>query len=227
MLGIGKADTWNGPFVVSVSAGLVYSLLELSLGAGNFHEPAALEGRGFTSIETAIARVLFEAILGSAEEAFSTVSKVNFAIERFETSPRFAAIAPPATLVALAKFRIEMGGVSGEFDIAIPYLALEPVRHLLLTDYSGDGLGNDEIWANHLAAQAAASETRLSAILFEGRFPLARVAALGVGDTLLLSTKPGDSIDLRCGEVVFAKARMGRLDRNVAVRVDSLQGMKP
>jgi len=227
MLAIVKTDPWGGLCIVSVSAGLVYSLVELVLGGSNVGQNAQIEGRGFTSIEMRIARLLFDAILTNMEEAFSTITPVKFSIEHFETSPRFAAIAPPASLTALAKFRIEMGGVSGDFEIAIPYSTLEPVRDLLLTNYSGDKLGNDEIWGTHLAAQAAVSETMLSAILYEGKMPLGKILNLGVGDTLMFTTKPDDFIDLRCENVVLARGRLGRVDHNIAVRVETLQGMAP
>jgi flagellar motor switch protein FliM len=227
MLAIVKTDPWGGLCIVSVSAGLVYSLVELVLGGSTAGQNAQIEGRGFTSIEMRIARLLFDAILTNMEEAFSTITPVTFSIEHFETSPRFAAIAPPASLTALAKFRIEMGGVSGDFEIAIPYSTLEPVRDLLLTNYSGDKLGNDEIWGTHLAAQAAVSETMLSAILYEGKMPLGKILNLGVGDTLMFTTKPDDFIDLRCENVVLARGRLGRVDHNIAVRVETLQGMAP
>jgi flagellar motor switch protein FliM len=227
MLAIVKTDPWGGLCIVSVSAGLVYSLVELVLGGSNAGQNAQIEGRGFTSIEMRIARLLFDAILTNTEEAFSTITPVTFSIEHFETSPRFAAIAPPASLTALAKFRIEMGGVSGDFEIAIPYSTLEPVRDVLLTNYSGDKLGNDEIWGTHLAAQAAVSETMLSAILYEGRMPLGKIMNLGVGDTLMFTTKPDDFIDLRCENVTLARGRLGRVDHNIAVRVETLQGMAP
>ncbi|HEY0352704.1 MAG TPA: FliM/FliN family flagellar motor switch protein [Enterovirga sp.] len=228
MLAIVKTDPWGGLCIVSVSAGLVYSLVELVLGGGsNIGQNGMIEGRGFTSIEMRIARLLFDAILANTEEAFSTITPVKFHIEHFETSPRFAAIAPPASLTALAKFRIEMGGVSGDFEIAIPYSTLEPVRDLLLTNYSGDKLGNDEIWGAHLAAQAAVSETMLSAILFEGKMPLGKIMNLGVGDTLMFTTKPEDFIDLRCENVILARGRLGRVDHSIAVRVETLQSMAP
>lgn len=226
MLAIVKTDPWGGLCIVSVSAGLVYSLVELVLGGGHgTGQSASVEGRGFTTIEMGIARRLFDSILTNAEDAFSTITPVTFSIEHFETSPRFAAIAPPASLTALARFKIEMGGVSGDFEIAFPYSTLEPVRDVLLTNYSGDKLGNDEIWGSHLAAQAAVSETTLSAILYEGRMPLGRIMNLGVGDTLMFTTKPEDFIDLRCENVVLARGRLGRVDHNIAVRVETMQSM--
>ena len=224
MLAIVKTDPWGGLCMVSVSGGLVYSLVELLLG-GSGGGAAAVEGRGFTSIEMRIAGRLFDEILSNAEEAFSTITPVRFKIEHYETSPRFAAITPPASLTALARFRIEMGAVSGEFEIAIPYSTLEPVREVLLTNYSGDRLGNDEIWSAHLAAQAAVSETTLSAILYEGRMPLSRIMNLGVGETLMFAVKAEDPIEVRCDDVTLALGRIGRVDNAIAVRVDSLQSM--
>jgi flagellar motor switch protein FliM len=227
MLAIVKTDPWGGPCVVTIGAGLVYSLVEVVLGGANVGQAAKIEGRGFTSIEMGIGRRLVNAVLTNAEEAFSTITPVKFAIEHFETSPRFAAIAPPNSLTALAKFRIEMGGVAGDFEIAIPYSTLEPVRDVLLTNYSGDKLGNDEIWGTHLAAQAAVSQTCLSAILYEGLMPLGKIMNLGIGDTLMFDTKPEDMIDLRCENVALARGRLGRVDSNIAVRVESLQSMAP
>jgi flagellar motor switch protein FliM len=227
MLAIVKTDPWGGPCVVTIGAGLVYSLVEVVLGGSSAGQAAKIEGRGFTSIEMGIARRLVNEILANAEDAFSTITPVKFAIEHFETSPRFAAIAPPNSLTALAKFRIEMGGVAGDFEIAFPYSTLEPVRDVLLTNYSGDKLGNDEIWGTHLAAQAAVSETMVSAILYEGKMPLGKIMNLGIGDTLMFTTKPEDYIDLRCETVVLARGRLGRVDHNIAVKIENMQGMAP
>jgi flagellar motor switch protein FliM len=67
----------------------------------------------------------------------------------------------------------------------------------------------------------------LSAILFEGKMPLGKIMNLGVGDTLMFTTKPEDFIDLRCENVILARGRLGRVDHSIAVRVETLQSMAP
>ena len=228
LLAIVKTEPWGGSCLLTLSGELVYSLVESLLGGGSGAGTAGnggSEGRGFTSIETRIADRLFTTILSNAEQAFATVTPVSFKLETYETSPRFAAIAPPGSLTALARFHIDTGAVIGGFEIAVPYSTFEPVRDVLLTSYSGDKLGNDEIWGTHLAAQAAVSQTTLSAVLYEGRMPLGRIMQLGVGETLMFTVKADDPVDIRCDNVTLARGRIGRVDHNIAVRVDNLQNM--
>ncbi len=41
--------------------------------------------------------------------------------------------------------------------------------------------------------------------------------------TVILSTPPNGSVNLRCGGIPILDGRMGRLGQNVAVRVDSVR----
>jgi flagellar motor switch protein FliM len=66
----------------------------------------------------------------------------------------------------------------------------------------------------------------IEAVLDELVVPIADIAALDVGKTLMLNTMPDSPIKLRMGGVTMGSGEMGRASGNVAIRLDApLRGL--
>jgi len=107
-----------------------------------------------------------------------------------------------------------------DLELLIPYATLEPVRELLLQMFMGEKFGRDSIWENHLASELWMTDVHLSAVLDQVSLPLRDVLNWKVGTQLPLNTRPDGLVDLRCGDVPMFRGRMGRLQGNIAVRID-------
>jgi flagellar motor switch protein FliM len=219
ILAVIKATPWDNYGILTVDSSLIYAMIDVLLGGRRGTGPVRIEGRPYTTIETSLVQRMIEIVLTDAEEAFKPLSAVSFAIDRFETNPRFAAVTRPANAAILVRMRVDMEDRGGTFAFLLPYATIEPIRDVLLQGFMGEKLGRDPIWEEHLATEIWNARAELSAVLYERQVPLKRMMELAVGDTLMLDIRPDSLVDLRCGDVVLTQARMGRAGDAVAVQV--------
>lgn len=219
MFGVFRVEEWENYGIVAVDASLIYSVVDALLGGRGNNGPGRIEGRGFTTIETSLVSRMVELALSDLAAAFEPISPITIKLERIETSPRFAAIASPSNVTAVATFRVDMEGRGGKFSFLLPYATLEPVRNKLLQRFMGEKMGRDAIWETHMRAEIRKTEVTLDAVLAERMFPLCEVRSLKVGQTLALNKHPDDPFEVECGGVRLGRAQLGQRNQNVAVRL--------
>lgn len=221
ILSVFRAQQLDNYGLLTVDSNLIYSVVDVLLGGRRGTSAMRIEGRPYTTIERTLVQRMIEVVLGDAKQAFEPLTEVDFTLERIETNPRFAAIARPANAAILVKLRIDMEDRGGRIELLLPYATLEPIRKMLLQQFMGEKFGRDNIWESHLATELWSTNMEVSAVLDETRMPLGKVMNLKIGDTLYLDATPDSSIELRCGSIPLSRGRMGRIGRNVALRLDS------
>src|SRR5215203_1189183 len=219
ILAVFKAEEWDNYGLMTVSSGLIYSIIDVLLGGRRGQTTVRVEGRPYTTIESNLVKRMIEVVLADAELAFKPLSPVKFNVDRMETNPRFAAISRPANAAILVRLRIDMEDRGGTIELLLPYATIEPIREVLLQMFKGEKFGRDPIWEGHLATEIGQAEISVDAVLYEAKLPLKRVVNLEVGDTLMLELKPDAMVSVRCGDVTLSEGRMGRVGDRVAVRV--------
>ena len=220
ILGVFKAEEWDGFGLCTVESSLIYSIIDVLLGGGRGMSAVRVEGRPYTTIESNLVRRMIEIIMHDMEQAFSPLSPVHYNLERLETNPRFAAISRPANAAILVELRIDMEDRGGKIEIMMPYATLEPIRDLLLQMFMGEKFGRDPIWEGHLAPENYAAEVDVGAVLYETHMPLGRVLGLQVGETLLFDISPNDPVSIKCGGIPLTQGTMGKDEDAIAIRVD-------
>ena len=120
MLGVFKVREWENYGVVSVDSGLIYAVVDALLGGRKGGNALRIEGRAFTTIETMLVSKMVQLALDDFSTSFEAIEPVTMELERVETSPRFAAIAGPSNIAAVATFRVDMEGRGGKFSILLP-----------------------------------------------------------------------------------------------------------
>ena len=204
----------------TVDSNLIYSVVDVLLGGRRGTTALRIEGRPYTTIERTLVQRMIEVILQDMKAAFEPVAQVEFALERIETNPRFAAIARPANAAILVKLRIDMEDRGGRIELLMPYATLEPIRTLLLQMFMGEKFGRDSIWESHLATELWSTDLEIHAVLDEQIMNLRDVMEFKVGQTVLLNTTPEGQVELRCGGIPLLLGRLGRVGSHVAIRVD-------
>ncbi|WP_428697678.1 flagellar motor switch protein FliM [Stappia sp.] len=220
ILGVFKAEEWDGFGLCTVESSLIYSIIDVLLGGGRGMSAVRVEGRPYTTIESNLVRRMIEIIMHDMEQAFSPLSPVHYNLERLETNPRFAAISRPANAAILVELRIDMEDRGGKIEIMMPYATLEPIRDLLLQMFMGEKFGRDPIWEGHLATEIYAAEVDVDAVLYETHIPLGRVLDLQVGETLLFDISPNDPVSIKCGGIPLTQGTMGKDEDAIAIRVE-------
>jgi flagellar motor switch protein FliM len=225
ILAVFRAEQLDNYGLLTVDSNLIYSIVDVLLGGRRGTAAMRVEGRPYTTIERQLVQRMIEVVLQDAQAAFKPLTQIDFSLDRVETNPRFAAIARPANAAILVRLRIDMEDRGGRIELMLPYATLEPIRKMLLQQFMGEKFGRDNIWESHLASELWSTAMEVSAVLDEHEVPLQKMINLKVGDTIMMNTSPNSDISLRCGNIMLANGRMGRLGHNMAIRVQD--GLKP
>lgn len=220
MFGVFRIDEWDNYGVLVVEPNLIYAIVDALLGGRKGGgQLQRVEGRAFTTIETALVARMMERALADLAAAFEPVAQINIALERIEISPRFAAIAGPSNVTATCAFRVEMEGRGGKFLVFLPHTTLEPIKEKLVQRFMGEKLGRDTIWEAHMERELRQTKLRVDAVLASRELPLGAVRALAVGDTLPLGVGADTSLALYHGSVRLCLAQLGQRNAAIAVRL--------
>jgi flagellar motor switch protein FliM len=220
ILAVFRAEQLDNYGLFTVDSNLIYSIVDVLLGGRRGTAAMRIEGRPYTTIERTLVQRMTEVVLQDMSQAFEPLAPVNFALDRLETNPRFAAIARPANAAILVKLRIDMEDRGGRTELLLPYATLEPIRKLLLQQFMGEKFGRDSIWEGHLATELWSTRLEIEAILDEQIMSLNKVMNMKPGETVMLNASPESKIELRCRGVPLLRGRMGRVGATVAVRVE-------
>jgi flagellar motor switch protein FliM len=229
MIGVFHVKEWENYGVVTVNSSLIYAVVDALLGGRKGNGAIGIEGRTFTAIETMLVGKMIQLALDDFATSFQAIEPITPKLERVETSPRFASIAGPSNLAAVATFRVDMEGRGGKFDILLPYATIEPVREKLLQRFVGEKLGRDRMWERHMEAEIRNTEFCLDVVLGETLMRVQDYMELKVGQTISLNRNPDEPLDVNCGSVTLGKAQIGRRASNVAIQMlnDIGQGATP
>lgn len=220
ILAVFRAQELDNYGLLTVDSNLIYSIVDVLLGGRRGTAAMRIEGRPYTTIERVLVQRMVEVVLADAKAAFEPLTPVSFVLDRLETNPRFAAIARPANAAILVKLRIDMEDRGGRIELLLPYGTLEPIRKMLLQQFMGEKFGRDNIWESHLATELWSTQTEVRAVLDEQTVSLRQVLELKIGDTLMLNASPNSLVELKAGAIPLTKARMGRRNHALAVRVE-------
>jgi flagellar motor switch protein FliM len=220
MLSVFKAEEWDNFGLMVIDASMIYSIVDVLLGARRGTTPMRIEGRPYTTIERTLVEKLATQILGDLSRSFEPVCPVTFRYERTEVNPRFAAISRSSNAAILVKLRLEMDQRGGCFEIVLPYATLEPIRDLLLQQFMGERFGRDNIWETHLAEELRETVVELDAVLGEESMNLSAILALKVGSRIVFHLAADDPVQLRCGGVPLFLGRTGNRRNRIAVQIE-------
>jgi flagellar motor switch protein FliM len=219
MLGVFQVHEWENYGVVTVDSGLIYAVVDALLGGRKGNAVHRIEGRAFTTIETSLVSKMLELALEDFATCFEAIEPIKIDLERVETSPRFAAIAGPSNIAAVATFRVDMEGRGGKFSIVLPYATMEPVRDKLLQRFMGEKLGRDRIWEVHMASELWQTDVIMDVVLGEKQMRLQDVMNLAVGQTIGVNRGPDDALEVHCGGVPLGRAHIGQRCNNIAIKM--------
>lgn len=211
----------RGTSLIVMDPGLVFLLVDnLFGGDGRFH--TRVEGRDFTQTEQRIIQRILEIIYETYAKSWEPVYPVQFEYIRSEMNTQFANIATPNEVVVSTTFTIELGPVSGEMHMCMPYSMIEPIRDLLTSSLQGETLEVDKRWVRLMTQQIQIAEVEIVADL--------GTAKMSLGD--ILNMKVGDIIPIAVPEVVSAKVdgtpvmecKYGVFNGQYSLRVDKMLG---
>lgn len=222
MIGVIHSNEWRNKGLFALDNHIIYAIIELLTGGEKNDLPDSSLSRSYTTIEQKIIEKIFHIASLDINKAFTPVAKVNFFLERTETTSRFAIITRPSNATISLRLHVSIEEKSGTIDFILPYATIEPIRHLLLQSFMGEKFGNDSMWENHLAKEVWNTNLSLEAVLPSATHSLKDVLAWKVGSRIILNADPLTPVMVHCDGYPLLEGQMGKKSGKIAIKIDEI-----
>ncbi len=190
-----RMEPLHGQGLMVIESKLVFAVVDAIFGGTGLWE-TKITGRGFSAIETRMAKKVVLSALGDLERVWSPVHAVSTNYVRAEVDPRFAAIASPTDAVLATLFEIEWGDILGSITICLPYTAIEPIIPKLKTQFQSEKTV-DQAWVRRLRTKLLQTEVEMVAELGIADITPRQLFEFEPGDTIVLGNDITDSLSMK------------------------------
>ena len=188
-------------------------------GDGRF--PTKVEGREFTHTEQRVINRMLKLALESYSDAWKAINPLEVEYVRSEMQVKFTNITTsPNDIVVNTPFHVEIGNLTGEFKICLPFSMIEPLRELLVNPPLENSRNEDQNWRENLVRQVQHSQLELVASFADIPLRLSQILKLQPGDVLPIE-KP-DRIIAHVDGVPVLTSQYGTINGQYALRVEHL-----
>lgn len=209
----------RGTALIVFDPDLVFLMVDnLFGGDGRFH--TRVEGRDFTQTEQRIIHRALNIVFDGYAKSWEPVYPVSFEYVRSEMNTQFANIATPNEVVVTTTFSIELGQVSGEMHICMPYSMIEPVRDILNSSLQSENLEVDKRWVRLMTQQVQIAEVEIVADLATAQVTLGDIINMKIGDIIPISMP--ESIEAKVDGVPVMECTYGKFNGQYTLRVEKL-----
>ncbi|MCW7760389.1 flagellar motor switch protein FliM [Photorhabdus luminescens] len=210
----------RGTALFAFAPSLVYIAVD-NLFGGDGRFPTKVEGREFTHTEQRVINRMLRMALDSYRDAWSAIFKIEVEYVRSEMQVKFTNITTsPNDIVVTTPFQVEIGALSGEFNICIPFAMIEPLRERLTNPPLDNVRQEDSLWRESLVKQVQHSELELVANFADIPLRLSKILQLQPGDILPID-KP-ERLIVHVDGVPVLTSQYGTLNGQYALRVEHL-----
>ena len=143
------------------------------------------EGREFTQTEQRIIQRLVNLAARAYEEAWESTFPIKVDYVRSESQTKFANITnSPSEVVVINTYNLDLGTMSVDFEVCIPFSMIEPLRELLSNPINQDGSISSEEWSTRMNKELRDTHVDLVAQFMEIPSQISQVLSLKIGDIL-------------------------------------------
>ena len=145
----------RGTGLVVFSPSLVFIAVD-NLFGGDGRFPTKVEGREFTHTEQRVINRMLKLALEGYSDAWKAINPLEVEYVRSEMQVKFTNITTsPNDIVVNTPFHVEIGNLTGEFNICLPFSMIEPLRELLVNPPLENSRNEDQNWRDNRCAGAA------------------------------------------------------------------------
>ncbi|MDX8000282.1 flagellar motor switch protein FliM [Xenorhabdus sp. Reich] len=210
----------RGTALFAFEPSLVYIAVD-NLFGGDGRFPTKVEGREFTHTEQRIINRMLKLALDAYRDAWDSIFKIEVEYVRSEMQVKFTNITTsPNDIVVTTPFQVEIGALTGEFNICIPFAMIEPLRERLTNPPVENARQEDGQWRESLVKQVQHSELELVANFVDIPLRLSKILELKSGDVLPIE-KP-ERLIVHVDGVPVLTSQYGTLNGQYALRVEHL-----
>ncbi|MDO9467100.1 MAG: flagellar motor switch protein FliM [Thiobacillus sp.] len=209
----------RGTALIIFNPDLVFLMVDnLFGGDGRFH--TRVEGRDFTQTEHRIIQRVLHIVFENYAKSWEPVYPIQFEFVRSEMNTQFANIATPNEVVVAVTFAIELGEISGEMHLCMPYSMIEPIKDQLASSLQAENLEVDKRWIRLMRQQIQMAEVELVADLGTAAVSLRDIVDLKVGDIIPLDIPK--TIEAKVDSVPVMECAYGKFNGQYTLRVEKL-----
>jgi flagellar motor switch protein FliM len=148
------------------------------------------------------------------------VYPIEFEYIRSEMNTQFTNIATPNEVVVATTFIVELGPVSGEMHVCMPYAMIEPIRDLMTSSLQGETLEVDRRWIRLLTQQIKTADVEVVTDLGHVNSTLGALLELKAGDILPFTLEP--TLEAKVDGVPVFECSYGQINGQYALRVERM-----
>jgi flagellar motor switch protein FliM len=220
----------RGNGLIVFPAALIFWVVETLFG-GEGKQIMKTEGRDFTPTEQLVIGRLLNHAINCYQEAWKDLYPLEIGVVRSEMMPRFANITSSSNEVVVnTTLRLEVQGVlDTQFNIAFPYLMIEPVQGKLSGPLTESNPEEERLWKELMAIELQETTVEIQAKLLEIELTVDKFMNLKVGD--VLQTEFPDVITAQVDGIPVMECEFGTMDQQRVLLVKKLinydNGNKP
>lgn len=226
VLGVVSLDPLKGSGLLAFDRNLCFGMVEVLFGMSGATEFVVLD-RDVSAIEANIIKSLMSEGCRVFNRAFRPMGELNSAISRAETSWRMLNILAPETEVIQVSFSVQVGSLSGNIMLVLPYFSLEPFKDRLrdegLQFWDEDKKGGN--WGKHLEGELGKMEISVSAVWGELFLNIEEILSLNKGDIISFDYDETSPIKVMAGEKPKFSAQPGVKNGKKVVRLSKQESV--
>ncbi|MGO4887772.1 flagellar motor switch protein FliM [Anaerobacillus sp. MEB173] len=221
ILNVFDAYPLEGRFLIEVNPNIAYSMLDRLLG-GRGTSINKIEN--LTEIETKIMTQLFQRMLESFEEAWSSVIEFDLTMEELEVNPQFLQMVSPNETVVVISLSTTIGETSGMFNICLPHVVLEEILPKLSVHYwmQTKKKQRENVEIEALEESVKLAKVPINVELGRSSISIQEFLQLELGDIIELNQLIDKPLLVNVGGHRKYYAQPGKLRNNIAVQITEL-----
>jgi flagellar motor switch protein FliM len=211
-----KMSPLKGAALFVADAKLVFALVENYFGGeGKVHYNK--EASEFTLIEQRIVKMMLDFFFKDLKEAWSSLLDVQFEYKAMEVNPAIANIMNLSDLIIVSRFRFELEGGGGDFQICLPYSMIEPIQELLSAGIKIEKQESDDEWLKHIREEVLKVDIDINCVLTQKKITLKDVMRFKNGDVINIEIP--EEITLKVNEIPMFTANFGTFEGKYSVKI--------
>ncbi len=209
--------------LIEISRNTVFSIIDKLLGGNG--ESASID-RDFTEIELSLIENVLKNMVKLFKDAWKNYADMDPQIVGIETNARLMQTFSPDDIVLITVIDINMKGMTGNMSICIPALNLDEIIKKMNARSIKSDKKLDEIRENErrdlIFNSVKDSNLELTAVLGEMEVTLSDMLNLQINDVLLLEKSVTDVIDVKVGQKIWFRGKMGNYKKRKAVQISEI-----
>jgi flagellar motor switch protein FliM len=226
LIAVIHSQSLAGSGIAVIDAPLAGAFFDNLLGGGQAQPRDLFPTRPFSSLELHLYRKFADTVAAAFAEGFGEIAKLDFNVDRIETSSRNLRLGQPTDNAIRLRVQIHVGRRGGVLDIILPLGIFGDLEPLIRPKDEAVGTAGEAEWRQHLVSSVAKSSVGLEVVLAEFRLPLRQVLGFAVGQTFPLAMEANGTVALQCGGIRLASGVMGRSRDHMATRLLGSVGSK-